>query len=332
MRKCFLHIGTHKTATTSIQVFLDRHPEELAISGYLYPQVGRPEGASAGHHNIAWEISGDRRFRADYGGRDALFREIADTDRNVIISSEDFECSAHHERFRIFIAAIQKLGIRVSLIVYLRNQIEYAESLYCTLLQFDFNQPFSRFCDEILENGVIRWREWIFPFRYDVFFANLESLTDLEIIARSYDRPARASPVLDFFSILGLAEPWLSLKELPRENQRRHLTELVRNYWTNRKLDSLRSHDLDKIASSFGEYSGARPTMSLVRQARFIEAFDNSNRRLCEKYNFPNLKMARQHGPLANAVLSMDDIFGLDPRAMPPSWGRCSKLDRNERD
>ena len=149
MRKCFLHVGTHKTATTSIQHFLDSHPQELARSGYLYPRVGRPEEARAGHHNIAWEISGDRRFRADYGDGEALIREIADTDHNIIISSEDFECSAHHAgKFGKFIVAIQKLGIRMSVIVYLRSQIDYAESLYCTLLQFGFDQPFSLFCEK----------------------------------------------------------------------------------------------------------------------------------------------------------------------------------------
>lgn len=317
MRKCFLHIGTHKTATTSIQHFLDSHPQELARSGYLYPRVGRPEEASAGHHNIAWEISGDRRFRPDYGDEAALIREIADTDRNIIISSEDFECSAHHaERFGKFIGAIQQLDIRVYLIVYVRNQIDYAESLYSTLLQFGFDQPFALFCDEILEAGAIRWREWIFPFRYGDFIANLASFAEVQIIARSYDRPAMGSPILDFLSVAGIGELRVSSEELPHEGQREDVTKSIRRYWTNRTGHSLGDGDLKSIAALSRGYKAGRPTMGLARQARFAEAFDKSNLRLCEKYQLPVFQLMRPDRPPATAGLSMDDIFGLDIRAV----------------
>jgi hypothetical protein len=320
MRKCFLHVGTHKTATTSIQHFLDSHPQELARSGYLYPRVGRPEEARAGHHNIAWEISGDRRFRADYGDGEALIREIADTDHNIIVSSEDFECSAHHaEKFGKFIVAIQKLGIRMSVIVYLRNQIDYAESLYCTLLQFGFDQPFSLFCDRILEAGAIQWREWIFPFRYDDFVAILARLGGVEIVARSYDRPTVGSPVLDFISTIGIGDSWVSSKELPHETQRLHLSEIVRRYWTNQTRQQLNACDLEAIAVFFDRYKGARPAMSLVRQTRFAEAFNKSNLRLCENYRLPTIQLMRQDRVPAAAGFSMDDIFGLDIRAVLPS-------------
>jgi hypothetical protein len=255
MRKCFLHVGTHKTATTSVQHFLDSHPQELARSGYLYPQVGRPEEARAGHHNIAWEISGDRRFRPNCGDGEALIREIADTDRNIIISSEGFECSVHHaEKFGQFIATIQKLGIRMSVIVYLRNQIDYAESLYCKLLQFGFERPFSLFCDEILEAGAIQWREWIFPFRYDDFVAILARLPSVEVVARSYDRPTIGSLVLDFISTVGIGEPWVFSKKLPRESQRLHLNESVRRYWANQTRHPLHAGDLETVAVFFDRY------------------------------------------------------------------------------
>src|ERR1700730_1496523 len=128
MRQCFLHIGTHKTATTSVQHLLDGHPRELEASGLLYPKVGRPDEAAAGHHNLAWEIASDRRVRPGFGTADDLIRELANTSQNVILSSEDFESSVHHrDRFESFIQAIQSLGIQMSLVIFLRNQIDYAE-------------------------------------------------------------------------------------------------------------------------------------------------------------------------------------------------------------
>jgi hypothetical protein len=317
MRKCFLHVGTHKTATTSIQHFLDSHPQQLARSGYLYPRVGRPEEASAGHHNIAWEISGDRRFRPDYGDGAALIREIADTNHTIIISSEDFECSAHHaERFGKFIGSIQQLGFRVHLIVYVRNQIDYAESLYCTLLQFGFTRPFSVFCDEILATGVIRWREWIFPFRYDDFIAKLASLAD--VVVRSYDRPAQGSPISDFLAAVGIGESSMFSEELPHENQRPDLSESVRHYWHNRTGNSLDRGDLDSIAARFRDYKARWPGMSLTHQRQFAEAFDQGNLRLSKRFQLPAFERMQQDQLLAAPGPSLDEIFGLDIRAVLP--------------
>jgi hypothetical protein len=317
MRQCFIHIGTHKTATTSIQKLLNGNPQQLAMRGYLYPRAGRPEQASAGHHNIAWEISGDRRFRSDRGTVKDLIREIAATNLNIIISSEDFECSAHHdERFEEFIAAIRKLGIHISLVVYLRNQIDYAESLYCTLVWFGCTQPFSIFCDEILATGAIRWREWIFPFRYEDFVAKLASLAEVEIVVRSYDRPAMGSPILDFFSTVGISESITFSEDLPRENQRRNLSESVRHYWNNRTGQSLDDGDLDSIAAPFREYKARWPTMSLAHQLRFAEAFDQGNLRLSKRFQMPAFERMQQGQLLAAAGPSLDDVFGLDVHAV----------------
>ena len=186
------------------------------------------------------------------------------------------------------------------------------------MLQFGFNQPFAVFCNEILEAGSIRWHEWIFPFRYDGFVANLASLPDVEVIVRSYDHPEKGSPILDFFSTVGISEPWVSSTALPRENQRRHLGEIVRRYWTNRTRHALHADDVETITAFFDDYKGARPTMSLSRQAEFAEAFDNSNLRLFEQYRLPAFPSMRQDGHSATAGLSMDDIFAHDIRATLP--------------
>ena len=54
-----LHVGTHKTATTSLQAALVASSGELASDGTLYPETGR---IHFGHHNIAWGLIGDERF------------------------------------------------------------------------------------------------------------------------------------------------------------------------------------------------------------------------------------------------------------------------------
>src|SRR5579864_1459809 len=315
MRTCFLHVGTHKTATTSLQHFLDDNPQVLGKSCYLYPQVGRPDGARAGHHNIAWEISHDRRFRPDYGIAEDLIREIAQSCQNVIVSSEDFECSAHHsERFAGFVEAIRNLGFRVKLILYLRNQLDYAESLYDELIHQGFDQPFSDFCDEILETGAVRWREWIFPFDYESFIGKITTLPDVEIVVRSYDHPSSGSPILDFLSVVGIVTATVA-EDLPDKNRRPNLDESIRRYWVNRR-QSVDDSDLKEFMDLCSKLTGGSPAMSNARQAQFAEAFNESNRRVCESYKMPRFELTRPGRALAKTRLSLDDIFGVGRRIM----------------
>jgi len=42
MRECILHIGLHKTGTSSIQQSLYRNP---TVRGVDYPDLGRPNGS-----------------------------------------------------------------------------------------------------------------------------------------------------------------------------------------------------------------------------------------------------------------------------------------------
>ena len=92
MSRIVLHVGIHKTGTTSIQDTLCANIDRLAETGLVYP---RPQYGT-GHHELLsgrGEMSGLRPL--DYspdGGADALWQKIlrdhAGSDRTVIISSE----------------------------------------------------------------------------------------------------------------------------------------------------------------------------------------------------------------------------------------------------
>jgi len=74
-RRVLLHVGLHKTGSTALQRFLANAAEELRVRGVLYPVSGRPAN-SEGHHNIAWQMGGDRRFRSFAGTLDDVASEI----------------------------------------------------------------------------------------------------------------------------------------------------------------------------------------------------------------------------------------------------------------
>ena len=86
-----LHTGLHKTGTTALQSFLSTAAEELSTRGLLYPMAGRPPDFPDGHHNIAWQLGGDRRFRSSAGTLDDVASEISAFPGDAILSSEDFE-------------------------------------------------------------------------------------------------------------------------------------------------------------------------------------------------------------------------------------------------
>jgi hypothetical protein len=107
MRTTYIHIGTHKTGTTSIQWALNRHREALERRGFLYPRAGVP-AEHDGHHNIGWELYGGAAFRAEHGSTDDLLEEIRASERDVVLSSELFGVAAHNPaRFTSFISRLK---------------------------------------------------------------------------------------------------------------------------------------------------------------------------------------------------------------------------------
>lgn len=99
-KQIFLHIGYHKTASTTIQFLLNQNREILKSYGYLYPSTGL---FVYGHHNIAWEILQSDLFSKDAGNLDRLLEEIHTSNtEKVILSSEDFVPANHLARKNIY--------------------------------------------------------------------------------------------------------------------------------------------------------------------------------------------------------------------------------------
>ena len=237
MRTCFVHIGTHKTGTTSLQMTLNRHRDELEARHYLYPLTGRPPESVDGHHNIAWEISRDQRFRQEHGTISDLISEIRGVPYDILLSSEDFECSVHHAaRFREFIERLQKEMFGVKIVICFRCQIEYSQSLYLEMLKFGIRHTFEEFLDEILDREGFRWRDWIMSFSYLDLLTILQSIPNVDIIARSYEKLEAGSLVDEFLSILGLDAGALGADTTLRTNARVGIVTAMMLFCRNRGL------------------------------------------------------------------------------------------------
>ena len=278
MRKFFLHIGTHKTGTTSLQATLSAHRLFLARRGFHYPTAGVPAGL-AGQHNLAWELSQDTRFQAASGTVADLLDEIANKPYDVIVSSEDFECAVCRNPAGVaeFVQTLGDRGFQVILVLYLRNQVEYVRSLFLEVVKQGYTESFQTFLNAGLEGGVIHWKQWAFPLDYDVFLDRLRGIHSGSIVVRSYNSMG-CSVIDDFFAILSLRAT-SGMDTAIRLNQRLSLAESFALFCKNRQGSPI---DPAALCDLFG-----LEEMVELSKTRILERFHNSNLSVCEAYGLP---------------------------------------------
>lgn len=120
MKSIFLHIGPHKTGTTTIQEGLNIHRDMLLRYDFLVPKTGQVFSTNAGQHNLARELRGDDRFNVQKGTWKELLNEINKSNtENVILSSEGFSLLPLEKinELRNYLT-----GFLVKIIVYVRRQ------------------------------------------------------------------------------------------------------------------------------------------------------------------------------------------------------------------
>ena len=213
MKTVFIHIGMHKTGTTSLQLFMSRASKELAKQHILYPRSGRSESfrkINDGHHNLAFFLRKKRDVILDKEWVElAIEIENWNGDR-AVISSEEF-----HPLKEVGIAQIKKYLTDCDLhaIVYVRNPLSYARSAYKQRMKMGtYAGGFGTFIRDHVEHldyGALlrRWEEGLGAGRvllriFDKAMKNpgLEKDfcevigADFEPLRSFVDRPANVSP------------------------------------------------------------------------------------------------------------------------------------------
>jgi len=126
MKKVYLHIGQHKTGTTSIQHFCSKNSEALLSLGYQFnPNVRY-------HHNIAFKLLEDNLKNLE------AFANVVNNSsvNNHILSSEVF-CKCDSKQMKHIRRLFKKKKVDLKIIVYLRKQDKAIESIYTQLLKND---------------------------------------------------------------------------------------------------------------------------------------------------------------------------------------------------
>lgn len=130
MKKIFLHVGCHKTGTSSIQKGLCLNEDKLLKRGVLYPKSGRinfTHDARFGHHHLAWSILKKNGYDDERIWEDLRSEIDASSAEFVIISSEEFERFTTDQIKRV---KKHLHGYEVEILIYFRNQLKYMYSTF----------------------------------------------------------------------------------------------------------------------------------------------------------------------------------------------------------
>ena len=144
---CFLHAGTHRSGTTYLQSFLQSNEYALAKEGLYVPTAGRV--SPSGHHNLAWEFTGDRRYDPNQGTLSDLVAELSSVGaQRACVSSEDFEYLYRNPTaLRTLRSRLNEIGYAVKVLFYLRPQAEYVESVYTEAVRHGSDLDFLEFLE-----------------------------------------------------------------------------------------------------------------------------------------------------------------------------------------
>ncbi len=171
MRRLVVHIGMHKTGTTSIQRMLNRDRIALMRQGIYVPLTGKTTPKSA-HHNLASALVGDVRFDPSLGSVDDFVAEVSAIEApTVVITSERFD---QMERVAANYRSLGDLAERLSrdlvVIAFVRDHVSAMNSHYAQNVKtFKHANPFDTMLPAELLNPYWRYRD---------LFAGFENVAD----------------------------------------------------------------------------------------------------------------------------------------------------------
>ena len=194
-RVCYIHVGPHKTGTTSIQWFLQENRAELLKHGYFVPESETKRGA---HHALAEKLAGmevgEHREPLVAKSIRALGETPAET---IVISSEALEGILESRKHaQVFFSRIAELNLEPKLVLFPRNQPQWINSSYSfSVKSFRRSDPFQSSARAFPQSRGARFSRWI----------ELADAYALELIARPFTKQIIASGVVpQFLQTIGI--------------------------------------------------------------------------------------------------------------------------------
>lgn len=200
-KKFYIHIGIHKTGTTSLQRMLTWNRPYLKSKGLFYPTKCTWRG---GHHNLAWELMADARSDSKYGSISELKTEIEDNFQSIcLLSSEDMSRFGIQQKKELY-ESFKKYNPQI--IVYIRNQYDYIVSAWSTVIREEsVSSKFKEYYNFCMKKRLNL-------LNYTVFLEEWANIFGKEnLILKIYDKNLGEHLLEDFINLLKVS---VNLKEL----------------------------------------------------------------------------------------------------------------------
>lgn len=196
-RRCILHIGSPKTATSSIQTMLKTNRRRFLKHGILVPESG--QGESGAHRALAYALAGVPLDPNADVEQDFL-REVRDSAADCVLLSSEFmwPLLGVPAQGRRLLECLRSLDLDIALLLYVRNQPQYLNSSYVQQVKtFHCADEFSGFA------GRARRKESKYAYSQWIDFSAKHGVG---LVARPFSEPVRTSGVTqDFLSTIGLS-------------------------------------------------------------------------------------------------------------------------------
>ena len=197
-----IHIGTHKTATSSIQAFCEKNRKLLLDKGICYPVN---KSGSRNHNFLACDIAFGRYAAADSHLKDMVNQARKSNAKTVLISGESFyamnsfffklyqrPCENYWLNERLAVSRLKEfLGEHdVKIVCYLRRQDFFLESIYNQCIK---HTP--GYSGLIREFKVLMYESLSY---YRILSIWAECFGQKNMVVRNYEQAVKSSPIIDF--------------------------------------------------------------------------------------------------------------------------------------
>jgi len=200
--RLFVHMGATKTASTYLQKCFARNEEVLRARGIYLPRAGRRMASSnLNHHNLAWQLLEDRRYKPAGGDWTAMLAEIAAVDTDlVLLSSEAFSRMASDEKLRPTMARrLLEVCDDVTLVYVVRDPLARINSMYSqTVKTFAPPNTFDEYAVKSVKSGFYNLEE---SFRY-WYEGN-----QVKFVALRFDEFVKEGPMQSMLKTVGIDVP-----------------------------------------------------------------------------------------------------------------------------
>ena len=170
IRNLYLHIGMHKTGSSSIQHGLVQNSEVLKKHDYYYPMEGTYYWPH--EHSVAPLAYGALNIRPEYIGNRVINHEVCVSDirrdikatkcSNVIVSTEHFWYAKTQEDVKKIFEIFADLFETMTVILYLRRQDFSIESHWSQWAKMGLTtSSFDEYCDENITDPIFNYYDSI---------------------------------------------------------------------------------------------------------------------------------------------------------------------------